>query len=213
MSPPTSAEFFDHVTSHLNATSCYRLRHLCGRSRWYNEFTPSRKGSQFTRKLLSKGCSVVTIYCNDTEPRLTHGCKRSRILPLAPTRSQGLGIGEIKMKELRNIRNDDTLCCAQQTGMHILVVEALLIAIYSTGDEQILIHIRKPCRSRTCLVRIAGPCPAVPVQLVPAQLGLSPAGPYQLWCTSLRIATDTRPTRNKTSIMLIRRKLSLIRSG
>jgi hypothetical protein len=24
------------------------------------------------------------------------------------------------------------LCCAQQTGMHILVVEALLIAIYST---------------------------------------------------------------------------------
>src|SRR5438477_9603244 len=81
--------------------------------------------------------------------------------------------------------------------MHILVVEALLIAIYSTGDEQILIHKRKPCRSRTGLVRIAGPCPAVPVQLVPAQLGLSPAGPYQLWCTSLRIATDTRPTRNR----------------
>src|SRR5256885_3897265 len=91
-------------------------------------------------------------------------------------------------------------CCAQQTGMHILVVEALLVAIYSTGDEQILIHKRKPCRSRTCLVRIAGPCPAVPVQLVPAQLGLSPAGPYQLWCTSLRIATDTRPTRNKSGI-------------
>src|SRR5436305_14955983 len=44
--------------------------------------------------------------------------------------------------------------------MHILVVEALLIALYSTGDEQILIHKRKPCRSRTCLVRIAGPCPA-----------------------------------------------------
>src|SRR5437763_14817812 len=87
-------------------------------------------------------------------------------------------------------------CCAQQTGMHILVVEALLIAIYSAGDEQILIHKRKPCRSKTCLVRIAGPCPAVPVQLVPAQLGLSPAAPYQLWCTSLLIATDTRPTRN-----------------
>src|SRR2546423_12246794 len=81
--------------------------------------------------------------------------------------------------------------------MHILVVEALLIATYSTGDEQILMHKRKPCRSRTCLVRIAGPCPAVPFQLVPAQLGLSPAGPYQLWCTTLRIATETRPTRNK----------------
>ena len=81
--------------------------------------------------------------------------------------------------------------------MHILVVEALLIAIYSTGDKQILIHKRKPCQSRTCLVRIAGPCPAVP-----AQLGLSPAGPYQLWCTSLRIATDTRPTRNSDKLGL-----------
>src|SRR5436305_7604867 len=87
-------------------------------------------------------------------------------------------------------------CCAQQTGMHILIVEALLVTIYSTGAEQILIHKRKPCRSRICLVRIAGPCPAVPapVQLGPVQLGLSPAGPYQLECTSLRIATETRPT-------------------
>src|SRR5436190_16220024 len=34
----------------------------------------------------------------------------------------------------------------------------------------------------------AGSCPAVPVQLVPAQLE----------CTSLRIATETRPTRNTT---------------
>jgi hypothetical protein len=46
-------------------------------------------------------------------------------------------------------------------------------------------------------VRIAGPCPAEPVLLVPAQLGLSPAGPYQLGRTSLRIATETRPARNK----------------
>ena len=80
-------------------------------------------------------------------------------------------------------------CCAQQTGMHILVVEALLVAIYSTGDEQILIHKRKPCRSRTCLVRIAGPCPAVPA---PVQLYLSlsscacpagscPAGSLSSW--------------------------------
>ena len=68
--------------------------------------------------------------------------------------------------------------------------------LFYLGDEQILIDIRKPCRSSACLVRIAGPCPAEPFQLVPAQLGLSPAGPYQLWCTSLRIATETRPTRN-----------------
>lgn len=37
---------------------------------------------------------------HDTEGRLTRGCERSRILPLALARSQGLGIGEIKMKEL-----------------------------------------------------------------------------------------------------------------
>src|SRR5271154_1611888 len=51
---------------------------------------------------------------------------------------------------------------------------------FCLGDEQILIHIRKPSRSRTYLVRIADPCSAEPVQLVPAQLSLSPAGPYQL---------------------------------
>src|SRR5271156_539369 len=72
--------------------------------------------------------------------------------------------------------------------------------LFYLGDEQILIDIRKPCRSRACLVRIAGPCPAEPFQLVPAQLGLSPAGLYQLWCTSLRIATDTRPTRNRAKV-------------
>src|SRR5271163_4406088 len=69
--------------------------------------------------------------------------------------------------------------------------------LFYLGDEQILIHIRKPCRTSTCLVRIAGPCPAVPFQLVPVQLGLSPAGPCQLWCTNLRITTETRPTRNR----------------
>jgi hypothetical protein len=43
---------------------------------------------------------------------------------------------------------------------------------------------------------MAGPCPAEPFQLVPAHLGLSPAGSYQLWYTNLRIATEARPTRN-----------------
>ena len=36
--------------------------------------------------------------------------------------------------------------------MHIMVVEALLIAIY-LGDELLLIDIRNPFRSSTCLVR------------------------------------------------------------
>jgi hypothetical protein len=64
------------------------------------------------------------------------------------------------------------------------------------GNELILTDIGKLCRSSACLVRITGPCPAEPFQLVPAQLGLSPAGSYQLWCTSLRITTETRPVRN-----------------
>src|SRR5271154_215518 len=93
-------------------------------------------------------------------------------------------------------------------GMHILLRAADRYAytgcgstaycyLFYLGDEQILIDIRKPCRTSACLVRIAGPCPAEPVQLVPAQLGLSPAGPYQVWCTSLRITTETRPARNR----------------
>jgi hypothetical protein len=54
--------------------------------------------------------------------------------------------------------------------MHILVVEALLIYLFYLKDEQILIDIRKPFRSSTCLARYswslsscafpAGSCPA-----------------------------------------------------
>jgi hypothetical protein len=69
-----------------------------------------------------------------------------------------------------------------------MVVEALLDCfLFYLGNELILIHIRKLCRSSACLVRIAGPCPAEPFQLVPAQLGLTPAGSYQL-CTRHRNA-------------------------
>jgi hypothetical protein len=52
------------------------------------------------------------------------------------------------------------VCCAQQTGMHILVVEALLVATYSTWGWTNTYTHRKSCRPRTCLVRIADPCPA-----------------------------------------------------
>jgi hypothetical protein len=54
-----------------------------------------------------------------------------------------------------------------------VVVEALLMAIY-LGDELLLIDIRNPFRSSTCLVRYSWSIPAV----------------------SLRIATETRPIRN-----------------
>src|SRR5271170_3213580 len=57
--------------------------------------------------------------------------------------------------------------------MHMLVVEALLIDyLFYLGDEQILIDVRKSCRTSACLVRIAGPCPAEPVQLVHTSCGV-----------------------------------------
>src|ERR1700722_20824522 len=73
-----------------------------------------------------------------------------------------------------------------------------LLHLFYLGSELILMDNRKSFRSSACLMRIAGPCPAEPFQLVPARLGLSPAGPYQLWWTNLRISTETRPVRNKT---------------
>jgi hypothetical protein len=65
-----------------------------------------------------------------------------------------------------------------------MVVEALLIIyLFYLGSELILIDIRKPFRSSTCLVPYswylsscafpADSYPAKPLQLVPAQLGLS----------------------------------------
>src|SRR5271154_6358817 len=102
-------------------------------------------------------------------------------------------------------------CCAQQTGMHILVVEALLFCyLFYLGDEQILIHIGKSCRSSACLVRIAGPCPAVPFQLCLSSWFLSscafPAGscpavpfqlvPVQLCLTNVRVYGPANRRRN-----------------
>jgi hypothetical protein len=72
------------------------------------------------------------------------------------------------------------------------VVEALLIVyLFYLGSELIIYRHKKTLSverlSRACLVQIAGPCPAEPFQLVPAQLGLTPAGVR---------ATETRPVRN-----------------
>jgi hypothetical protein len=81
-----------------------------------------------------------------------------------------------------------------------MVVEALLIAIY-LGNELILIDIRKPIFGRVPVSgNIAGPCPAEPFQLVPAQLGLSSAGLYQLK------ACESPPKRGLLATIFCRRK-------
>jgi hypothetical protein len=100
---------------------------------------------------------------------------------------------------------------SRQVCIYWLWKHFLLLSFY-LRDEQMLIDIRKPFRSSTCLARyswslsscafLASPCLAVPFQLLPAQLSLSPAAscPAEVCemyeCTSLRIATETRPTRN-----------------
>jgi hypothetical protein len=69
-------------------------------------------------------------------------------------------------------------------------------SLFYLGSELILIDIRNLVGRVPVSYDIAGPCSAEPLQLVPTQLSLSLAGPYQLRCTSLRIATETRPVRN-----------------
>jgi len=44
--------------------------------------------------------------------------------------------------------------------------------LFYLKDGQILIDIGNSCPSSACLVRIAGPCPTVPFQLVPAWLSI-----------------------------------------
>jgi hypothetical protein len=59
----------------------------------------------------------------------------------------------------------DLLCCAQQTSMHILIVEALLIAIYLEGKDAYM-HIRPTLMPEAALPPEAtlppGACPAEP---------------------------------------------------
>ena len=44
--------------------------------------------------------------------------------------------------EAAGIKVAPPLCCAQHTGMHIVVVEALLIAIYLTEKKDVYIPIQ-----------------------------------------------------------------------
>jgi hypothetical protein len=52
------------------------------------------------------------------------------------------------------LRDDDRLCCVQQTGAHEMVVEALLVIyLFCLDSKLILVDIGSPVRSSTCLVR------------------------------------------------------------
>ena len=74
-----------------------------------------------------------------------------------------------------------------------MVVEALLVAVY-LDNELILIDIRNPFRSSTCLVRYSW---FLSSRTFP--VGSYPAGSHTSWsipAVSPRIATETRPIRN-----------------
>src|SRR5271170_8519610 len=83
--------------------------------------------------------------------------------------------------------------------MHIPGCGSTAYSLFYLGSKLILADISNPVGRVSISYDIAGPCPAEPLQLVPAQLSLSPAGPYQMRCTSLRIATEMRPVRNMTN--------------
>jgi hypothetical protein len=79
--------------------------------------------------------------------------------------------------------------CSRQVCIYWLWKHCLLLPILP-GDEQIHIRIGKPCRSRTCLVRIAGPCPAEAYECTsvrayePANSHRDAAYSQQLHCSS-----------------------------
>ena len=71
------------------------------------------------------------------------------------------------------------MCCAQQTGMHVLGCGSTAYPLFYLGRELILIDTRNPVGRVPVSYDIAGSCPAEPLQLVPAQLSLSPAEVYE----------------------------------
>ena len=46
-------------------------------------------------------------------------------------------------------------CCAQQTGMHIVVLEALLVAIYLTEKKDVYIPIRSTSLPEATIVQLS----------------------------------------------------------
>jgi hypothetical protein len=53
------------------------------------------------------------------------------------------------------------MCCTQQTGVHEMVIEALLVIyLFYLGSELVLIDVGKPFRSSTCLVRYSWSLPS-----------------------------------------------------
>jgi len=81
--------------------------------------------------------------------------------------------------------------CAQQTGMHILVVEALLIATYSTWRWANTYTHRKILSVENLSLANSW---SLSSRTFPA--GSLPSGIRMYERTSLRIATEARPVRN-----------------
>jgi hypothetical protein len=106
----------------------------------------------------------------------------------------------------------DCCCCAQQTNMHILVVEALLIATYSTWGRANTYAHRKTLSvenlsranswSLSSCTFPAGSCPAEAYECTSVRV-------YKR--TSLRIATKTPPIRNNCIVPALLRSSLAIR--
>jgi hypothetical protein len=137
----------------------------------------------------------------DSSFRLKRVFRRGYLdIPIGRDKSLGCGIAPlsvprhyIQASAVEQVNKEIAVARSRQVCIYWLWKHCLLLPTLP-GDGQIHIHIGKSCRSRTCLVRIAGPCPAVPFQLVPVQLGRTNVQAYER--TSPQIATEARPIRH-----------------
>ena len=120
---------------------------------------------------------------------------------MGPTRSQGKRVDDDKGTQDSTSSahktpqpNCSSHCCAQQTGMHIRCGStAYSLAILPRKRPDTYRH-KKTLGRAPVSPDIAGPCPAEPF---PA--GSHPAGSHlsrSIPAEGLRVATETRPTRN-----------------
>ena len=106
------------------------------------------------RLQVSHSRNVVPAVCGQNSKSALPACELQKVsIRLVPTPTQDILVESCQQGPTCEYRRLPSFC-AQQTGMHILVVEALLIIyLFYLGSELILIDIRKSYRSSTCLVR------------------------------------------------------------
>jgi hypothetical protein len=124
----------------------------------------SSSGLQHGNLGFEVGCSKLEFlwdpYLNSSALQneiVSSGSSSQKNFPLqlkGPQRSIVVGGG---LWHARHLGED---CCAQQTGVHGIGCGSTAYSLFYLGSELILMDIRKPYRSSTCLVRYSGSLPS-----------------------------------------------------